>query len=72
MSNSNFVPTPKLRFVERDGAKILQQYFSEDVPNYMRNNSAGEWRDVETTQEISAISHVHKSPLSDAAEPISD
>ncbi len=67
---SNFVETPKLRFVERNGAKILQQYFAEDVPGYMRNKAAGEWRDVETTQEIAAISHAHNSQLSDAAEPV--
>lgn len=56
---SNFTPTPKLRFVERqipvdpiDGPasgpprRILQQYWAEDLPSYMRDTAKGEWRDV--------------------------
>jgi hypothetical protein len=61
---NNFVPTPRLRFVEREVTtpgmrgpvnemvatvkivRILQQYFAEDVAGYMRNQGAGEWRDV--------------------------
>jgi hypothetical protein len=65
MSNNEWVPTPKLRFVERAGVPILQhdntkvemtvhvlqQWFSQDVPGYMRKDAEGEWRDVLTEAE---------------------
>ncbi len=62
MSQGDLAPTPRLRFVERTidvdivdpgqdmGARtvrILQQWFAENVPAYMRDDAAGEWRDVE-------------------------
>ncbi len=46
------VPTPRLRFIERDvfGTSffdtILQQWWAEDLPEYMRSSLDGEWRDV--------------------------
>jgi len=50
------VPTMTLRFVERvEGKKrvrILQQWYSEDVPTYMRSSKmSGEWRDVEVVTD---------------------
>lgn len=56
----NWAPTARLRWVERPVSDppdpvrpglVLQQWFTEDVPGYMRNNAAGEWRDVETVVE---------------------
>jgi hypothetical protein len=51
-------PTPKLRFVQRalpddttHCLRILQQYWSEDLPSYMADESKGEWRDVPMEQE---------------------
>lgn len=50
------IPTARLRFVERAVSldaensatmKILQQYWAEDMPGYMRDLAKGEWRDVE-------------------------
>lgn len=57
MSHENYEPTPRLRFVEKDvpdhpGAlsgtrrRILQQWWAEDMPAYMRDRARGEWRDV--------------------------
>ena len=64
MASDTWVPTAKLRFVERGGdmvqgvtipagatsswvpRRILQQWYAEDVPGYMRSTAAGEWRDV--------------------------
>ena len=57
---SKLVPTTRLRFVERlpDAGqpagpvrRILQQYFAEDMPGYMRDHAKGEWRDVEVGVE---------------------
>jgi hypothetical protein len=69
MTTVSLAPTPKLRFVDRAGSKILQQYWDLDVPSYMRGGSHGEWRDVETTAETPAAKHVEKDHRSDAAEP---
>lgn len=55
-------PTAKLRWVERkvaaesafavDGTqRVLQQWFAENVPGYMRTHAQGEWRDVEVGVE---------------------
>jgi hypothetical protein len=53
-------PTAKLRFVERAVSldaenartfKILQQWWAEPMPAYMRDHAAGEWRDVIVEQE---------------------
>jgi hypothetical protein len=52
--NGALAPTAKLRFIVReipDGdtirhAKILQQWWCENVPSYMQG-SEGEWRDIE-------------------------
>jgi hypothetical protein len=54
--SKDFVETMKLRFVERDAtdadatimrkARILQQWYAEDMPAYMRDQAKGEWRDV--------------------------
>jgi hypothetical protein len=51
-------PTPKLRFVERQGftedaanprtIRILQQWWEHGIPGW---NAPGEWRDVLTEQE---------------------
>jgi hypothetical protein len=54
--HGDLAPTARLRFVERpcgsaldDNATmhVLQQWFAEDVPAYMRASAKGEWRDVE-------------------------
>ena len=54
---SEYVPTTRLRWIERaasldsensDTVRVLQQYFAEDMPGYMRNDAKGEWRDVIT------------------------
>jgi hypothetical protein len=59
----NLAPTARLRFVLRtplDAAacslnampeRILQQWWAEDVPGYMRRGAQGEWRDVEVGVE---------------------
>jgi hypothetical protein len=48
-------PTAKLRFVERATSldaencrtlKILQQWWAEPMPAYMRSEGTGEWRDI--------------------------
>jgi hypothetical protein len=53
---NQLIPTARLRFVERAVSldaensatvKILQQYWAEDMPGYMRDLAKGEWRDVE-------------------------
>ena len=55
----NYVPTTRLRFIERAASldaensatlKVLQQYFAEDLPGYMRSEAKGEWRDVITVE----------------------
>lgn len=59
----DLVPTTKLRFVERrevgkptlgiaieTSQKILQQWFSPDMPAYMQSGE-GEWRDVAVESE---------------------
>ena len=56
------VPTTKLRFVKRrfttgpgdeigDTRTILQQWWAEDMPGYMRDLAKGEWHDVEVADE---------------------
>ena len=55
--NGEMAPTARLRFVERAmpldaenrlrTVRILQQYWAEDMPGYMRDLAKGEWRDVE-------------------------
>ena len=62
MSNSDWVPTAKLRWVkrhDRDGVThftmpVLQVWYSQDVPGYMRRDAEGEWRDVVVEQESAA------------------
>jgi hypothetical protein len=57
-------PTANLRFVDRvvpidsvDGPasppvrRILQQWWAEDMPAYMRNVARGEWRDIPLVSE---------------------
>jgi len=56
-------PTPRLRWVQikpvpdsRFGLaqvdfKMLQQWWAEDMPSYMRDQAKGEWRDVPTESE---------------------
>ncbi len=53
-------PTPKLRWVTRRDSQrpgtyvvqqILQQWFAEDMPGYMRDKAKGEWRDVDVVDE---------------------
>ena len=51
MANEDWVPTAKLRFVKREGAMILEQWFTQDVPGYMRKSAEGEWRAVVTEVE---------------------
>jgi hypothetical protein len=62
MSNSDWVPTARLRFVKREipgveggvpayTLRILQQYWAQDVPGYMRKSAEGGWRDVEIEEE---------------------
>ena len=59
MANDDWVPTARLRFVEREvplddpgqlvtkrTVRILQQLWSRDLPSYMRNSEEGEWKDV--------------------------
>jgi hypothetical protein len=53
MSNEKFVATSKLRWLRRplEGGPpqlYLQQWFAENLPSYMRNDTVGEWRDIET------------------------
>lgn len=52
---NNYIPTARLRFVERPTSldaencrtlRILQQWWAEDLPGYMRKDATGEWRDV--------------------------
>jgi hypothetical protein len=61
MSNSDWVPTARLRWVERIDPPepedtfqrkrvFLQQWYSQDVPGYMRRDAEGEWRDVPTVE----------------------
>jgi hypothetical protein len=54
-------PTPKLRFVERATSldaencathRVLQQWWAEPMPAYMRSEAVGEWRDVPVSLEI--------------------
>lgn len=54
-----YVPTTRLRWIDRAASldaenastvKVLQQYFAEDLPGYMRNDAKGEWRDVITVE----------------------
>lgn len=55
----NLIPTAKLRWVERGTTigndpnvpRILQQWWAEDLPGYMRAEAKGEWRDVESVRE---------------------
>ena len=55
MNDFKLVPTTRLRFVKRDvptepgvarELRILQQWWAEDMPGYMRSQARGEWRDV--------------------------
>lgn len=59
MANEDWVPTAKLRFVDRPAPGtekirqvILQQWWSQDVPGYMRRDAEGEWRDVVVEAEF--------------------
>ena len=53
------VPTARLRWLKRPSSRprrseyesILQQWFAEDLPGYMRDTAKGEWRDVELVVE---------------------
>ena len=60
--SEKFIPTARLRFVKRAHEfqsmdptmpmqRILQQWWAEDMPSYMRDKALGEWRDVELTEE---------------------
>ena len=59
MANDDWVPTARLRFVKRREiadvdapiVRILQQYWAQDVPGYMRKSAEGGWRDVEIEDE---------------------
>jgi hypothetical protein len=59
MANEDWVPTGKLRWLPRDGARIhaslpnivLQAWYSPNVPGYMRRDAEGEWRDVVVEEE---------------------
>jgi len=64
MAHEDWVPTAKLRFVEREvpldvptqlvtkkTVRILQQFWSQDLPSYMRREAEGAWRDVPVEQE---------------------
>lgn len=64
MANDDWVPTARLRFVEREvpldnpgqlvtkrTVRILQQYWAHDVPGYMRKSAEDEWRDVVVEEE---------------------
>ena len=55
MSAGELAPTPRLRWLERDSRgdesapayeRVLQCWWAEDVPGYMRSEAKGEWRDV--------------------------
>lgn len=59
MGNRDLAPTARLRWVYRDGrgdasdpespvrsVPVLQQWWAEDLPGYMRDPTQGEWRDV--------------------------
>jgi hypothetical protein len=47
-------PSPRLRWYRRGaGEAVLQQYFTVDVPAYMRSNTTpGEWRDVPVVEDL--------------------
>ena len=52
-----YAPTAYLRWTWRDERpgprrQVLQQWFAEDVPAYMRKTAAGEWRDVPVEQAV--------------------
>ena len=55
--SDELVPTPQLRWVRRCaldevfGRDVLQQWYAEDLPAYMRSQAKGEWRDVQTQPE---------------------
>jgi len=57
--SDNLVAQPRLRWVPRDGARVhaslpnfvLQQWWAQDLPSYMRDVAKGEWRDVEVVKE---------------------
>lgn len=64
MNSSDWKPTTRLRFVEREGEPVLgedeklratvryvlQQWHAPDLPAYMRG-AEGEWRDVPVKSE---------------------
>ena len=56
MANDDWVPTARLRWVRRSidptfpPQLILEQWYSQDVPGYMRRDAEGEWRDVPTVE----------------------
>jgi hypothetical protein len=57
MSDGKLAPTAKLRFLDRaSGATmrevVLQQWWAPDVPSYMRDESQGEWRDVQVVRHV--------------------
>ena len=52
------VATANLRWVERTpdpgvvpAHRVLQQYFAQDMPGYMRAPGVGEWRDVPVVED---------------------
>jgi hypothetical protein len=58
--NEDWVPTARLRFVVRAAPplgdmpvneRVLQVWYSQDVPGYMRRDAEGEWRDVSVEEE---------------------
>jgi hypothetical protein len=61
---ADLAPTARLRFVEREAprrgkatpvkVKILQQWFGENIPFYMRSSAVGEWRDVPLESELTS------------------
>jgi len=65
--SADWVPTAKLRWVNRavgdtdrgpgrgliplEYERVLQVWYSQDVPGYMRRDADGEWRDVVVEEE---------------------
>ncbi len=56
--SGDLAPTARLRWVERtppadspaeanETVRVLQVWWAQDVPAYMRASALGEWRDVE-------------------------
>jgi hypothetical protein len=66
MSPDGLIPTARLRWVKREHrapsmvndavgvltlVDVLQQFWAQDMPAYMRDHATGEWRDVELVVE---------------------